>query len=242
MGSLSAHTLSPKDKNRILFESLPASLPEVLVPDDTDHLAVASAGVARLERLEEESLGDVVVWRDLCALTGTFRTFYGPERVLSVWRELYETHRPRAFKPVPGTSEIVRFGKRCSWVQMAYTFECCATPETLCSGIVALVPDANSQWRIWMFTTLLEQLKGYPSPDRRADEQSHVQSIASLPQANGMDRGEVLECVVAGAGFSGLATAGRLKALGINVVTLDKNPEVGDNWKNRYDSARCEFL
>lgn len=48
-------------------------------------------------------------------------------------------------------------------------------------------------------------------------------------------------CVVVGAGFAGLSVAGRLKAMGIRSVTLEQNPDVGDNWLNRYESMRCEI-
>jgi len=46
------------------------------------------------------------------------------------------------------------------------------------------------------------------------------------------------DCVVVGAGQAGLGTAGRLKALGVPHVVLDKHDRIGDNWMTRYDSAR----
>jgi NAD(P)-dependent dehydrogenase (short-subunit alcohol dehydrogenase family) len=35
--------------------------------------------------------------------------------------------------------------------------------------------------------------------------------------------------------------AGRLKALGLNYLIIDQEAKVGDNWLDRYDSARCEY-
>ena len=42
--------------------------------------------------------------------------------------------------------------------------------------------------------------------------------------------------VVIGAGQNGLALAGRLGALGISCLTVDREARVGDSWANRYDS------
>ena len=46
------------------------------------------------------------------------------------------------------------------------------------------------------------------------------------------------DCVVVGGGQAGLSTGGRLKALGVSYVVLDKNERIGDNWMLRYDSAK----
>ncbi|KAH7397964.1 dimethylaniline monooxygenase (N-oxide forming) [Cadophora sp. MPI-SDFR-AT-0126] len=46
------------------------------------------------------------------------------------------------------------------------------------------------------------------------------------------------DCVVVGGGPAGLSTGGRLKSLGLSYVVLDRNEQAGDNWKNRYSSAR----
>jgi cation diffusion facilitator CzcD-associated flavoprotein CzcO len=43
---------------------------------------------------------------------------------------------------------------------------------------------------------------------------------------------------VVGGGQAGLSMGGRLKALGIHYIVLDKHNEVGDSWKTRYASAR----
>jgi hypothetical protein len=241
MGDLGPEIASPKDQNALLFDSLPAFLPNVVLPKNIDHEALATAAIAQLETLEELDLEENVIWRDLCAFTGTFRTFYGAHRVQSVWKKLCRTQQPIAFRPMAGTSEIVRAGDQFSWVQMAYTFECRGYPETKCSGFIGLVPDPmSSRWRIWMLTTLLEELKGFPSPDKPAAEPhtNEVRFDCQLP--NGIKRNGSFDCVVVGAGFSGLAIAGRLHAMGIKTLILERNPQIGDNWKNRYDSARCK--
>lgn len=242
MGDAGHAILSPKDENCLLFDSLPVSLPQNEIPDSLDISTSADAGVKLLQQLDTSCLAEGVVWRDLCALTGTFRTFYGQAQVASTWKRLCQSQKPFAFQAVPGTSEVVRIGKEHSWVLTSYTFSCDGPPKTRCSGFIGLVPDPlTSGWKIWMFTTLLEELVGFPNPDKpRPDEQlggppteqDLLQCLEKQPEYN---------CVVVGAGFSGLAIAGRLHSMGFKVVTLDKNPSLGDNWKNRYDSARCKL-
>ena len=49
------------------------------------------------------------------------------------------------------------------------------------------------------------------------------------------------DCVVVGGGQAGLSAGGRLKALGVSYVIIEKHPDVGDSWKTRYDSMRRKF-
>ena len=37
-----------------------------------------------------------------------------------------------------------------------------------------------------------------------------------------------------GAGQDGLTMAARLKQLGLETLIIDRNPRIGDNWRNRY--------
>lgn len=67
-------------------------------------------------------------------------------------------------------------------------------------------------------------------------------SISGTNTLNSIDRHKTdFDCVVVGGGQAGLSTGGRLKALGISYVILEKYPNVGDNWKTRYDSTKCKF-
>ncbi len=37
-----------------------------------------------------------------------------------------------------------------------------------------------------------------------------------------------------GAGQGGLTVAARLKQLGLETLIIDRNPRIGDSWRNRY--------
>lgn len=65
----------------------------------------------------------------------------------------------------------------------------------------------------------------------------------ALDSANGVNTSkqspETYDCVIIGSGQAGLSSAGRLDAIGVtSYVILDRNEKIGDNWMNRYDSAR----
>lgn len=216
-----------------MFDSLPSTLPAAILPQDVDLEAVAKVGVATLAAFKREDLAPNVIWRDLCALTGTFRTFYGPDQVWTVWKKLSQTRQPIGFVDVPGGAEIVRVGKNSSWVLVPYRFETQSFPPLQCSGYIGLVPDpASGKWKVWMLTTLGDQLKGYQSPDKLSEDSISKRWVNDKDDEN-------FDAIVVGAGYSGLAVAGRLQNVGAKVIILESSPDVGDNWKNRYHSARC---
>src|SRR5579859_8131046 len=47
-----------------------------------------------------------------------------------------------------------------------------------------------------------------------------------------------VEAVIVGAGQAGLASAYELARLGVNQVVLEAGSQVGDQWRNRWDSLR----
>ena len=50
--------------------------------------------------------------------------------------------------------------------------------------------------------------------------------------------GETFDVVIVGAGQAGLSTAGWCKSYGLKYVLLERNDEIGQNWTNRYQSAK----
>lgn len=207
----------------------PSSLPTIAIPQDTDASSVAKSFAPRLEQLDESHLVKDAVWRDIFALTGTLRTFYGPASILAAWKETSKTAKVGAF--VLDSARVNRTPFGAQWVESFFSFETSATAQTACMVILTLVTDTDGNWHIWTMRTILEQLKGQPSVDclTRAD---------ALKLSNGLDEKSHFDCVVIGGGQAGLSVAGRLKALRVSYVVIEKYKEVGDNWKNRYDSAK----
>ncbi|EOD43906.1 putative flavin-containing monooxygenase protein [Neofusicoccum parvum UCRNP2] len=105
--------------------------------------------------------------------------------------------------------------------------------------------------------TILEQLKDQPSVDvlkpaldkrRPADTDGHFETNGrganhTACTVNGSNADlEHFDSVVVGGGQAGLSTGGRLQALGVSYTILEANAEVGDNWRNRYDSTKLHTV
>jgi hypothetical protein len=213
---------------------LKGTLPEVYIAEEVDHFTIAQTYVERLGSCTLDLLTDTAMWRDLLALTGTSRTFYGSPCVYSAWSELSKMHHPHRFLIIRDSSQIVRVGAAHSWIQARFTFQTEGSPGAECSGFIGLVPGADGKWNIWLLSTILERIQGFPSSDILEPQSSTETRHAATDTLHS----SVLSCVVIGAGMAGLSLAGRLQALGVSYVVLEKNDHVGDNWTNRYDSAK----
>ena len=221
-----------KRTKAVPIEDLPGRLPEAVIPKDVDPAEVVSAVLARLEESFSPDLFiSDALWRDLYAMTGTFRTFSNITTIAKAWADLAPLFRPCNFRLIQGTANVIQFGKH-GWLQARFTFKTRHAREAECSGQVGLIPDiASGRWRMWFISTILEEISGMPNPDRMNTDVHRRNEHAKDP---GCD----YDCIVVGAGFGGLCLAGRLRAMGIKYVVVEKNDHVGDNWRQRYESAR----
>lgn len=211
---------------------LPVSLPFAHISPDVDAEIISLAFLRHLTNLSPASFAASAIWRDLYALTGTLRTFYGSSSILKAWASTSKLLQPTNFSFHQNSAQVFQAGP-VSWIQAIFDFE---TEKANCQAIVALVQDEDGEWKIWLLRTILVGLKG--------KEQSSVDFLTADGIAEGRREKEEktnFDCVIVGAGQAGLCVAGRLKALGLSYVVLEKSHEVGDNWKTRYDSCRCKF-
>ncbi|KAG0645380.1 Flavin-containing monooxygenase YUCCA3 [Hyphodiscus hymeniophilus] len=223
---------------RVPIETIPGTLPIASVSEDVDHAGVAAEGLKMLTSLTRENLTKESIWRDQWALTGTSRTFSGPSQVFAAWKELAATRKPDNFSLIPNTSRITASLPDSAWVQASFAFTLEGAPACLCSGFIGLVPDNAGGWKIWMLSTILETFKGYPNPDTPPPQPSastHTNGV------NGFSDEYSYDCVVVGGGMAGLSVAGRLKAMNVSSVTLERNAHIGDNWLMRYDSTKSHL-
>ncbi|PVH81485.1 FAD/NAD(P)-binding domain-containing protein [Cadophora sp. DSE1049] len=210
----------------------PCSLSTLPIPTETDPATVASDFSQHLNNLQEDHFVKDAVWRDIFALTGTLRTFYSASSISTAWRETTKRAKAGSYILDPASARIVPLPQGSSWIETRFAFETNATPQTTCTGIMNLVPGLDGKWRIWVLRSILEQLKSA----------GNVDSLEPVGDVNGTTNGyhepTHYDCVIIGGGQAGLSTAGRMKALGISYVVLDKNQNIGDNWKTRYRSAK----
>ncbi|OQV11152.1 hypothetical protein CLAIMM_15036 [Cladophialophora immunda] len=240
---------APRTVLETLFTELP-TLPSDGAAAQLD-AAAAATFVQSLSCLNESILAERALWRDTFALTGSLRTFYTPASIMKGWSSTCATREAKDFAFVPDRIRPVQIGQN-GWVDVQFTFKTEAAPAAHCRGLLSLIHDSHSTWKIWMIRTVLDQLEGTPNVDKLTWTDSGEKN--SVTQANGMNGAmganganglhaskkptEVYDCVIVGAGQAGLSSAGRLEALGVSYIVLERNAKIGDNWKNRYDSAR----
>lgn len=224
--------------------SLPAKLPKSSVPEDLDVTTVATEVVGALPTLSADQLTGDAIWRDSCSLTNTFRTIYSAEHVLEAWRTTSDLYKPTNFTFIPQSTHVMRVGPDSAWIEANFTFNTTGQEPIMdCSGTVQIVLDAAGQWKIWVIRTMLENYRGFGDVDK-------LEAVSkSLTNGHTYQNGTVYtkpllehyDCIVVGGGQAGLSVGGRLQALGVNYLIVDREPKVGDSWGRRYDSAKRKW-
>jgi cation diffusion facilitator CzcD-associated flavoprotein CzcO len=180
-------------------------------------------------------------WRDLLAFTWDLRTFHGAEAIAGAFDATLDSARPSGFVLTEGKEPVlVEVDETTRWVQAFFDFE---TAVARGSGFFRVMPDANGSWKGWTVLTTVDELKGFEEPlgPRRAKGVSHGEHRARLSWLERREQeGEFTDSdpqvLVVGAGQGGLTVAARLGQLGLATLIVERNPRVGDNWRNRYRS------
>lgn len=238
------------------ISELPGSIPSSVIHQDVDPLPVAQAVLVHLQLLDHALLKDDALWRDLFCLTGTTRTFSGARIIEKAWRELTAKYKPHTFLLVDENPvRVVKPSPTTSWIEAHFTFRIDADNMAReCAGTMRIVSETDLSWKIWTFVTILQNVDSFGDVDNLIpitmkmpepkDSMPHPrpaspdQDQLPTPDSDSLNGDTLLlDCVVVGAGMSGLCVAGRLKALGVHAVVLDRNQEIGDNWTGRYDSV-----
>ncbi|THC87620.1 hypothetical protein EYZ11_012934 [Aspergillus tanneri] len=221
------------------------SLPNIDFPDTIDVGAIAETIACNLPTLDPSSLTKNALWHDLFALSGTIRTFQYATTISTTWKHLVGTRGLRCFELRKERVQTKCNAGKAAWIEVPFSFT--ARNEPIASGllILSLAPvgeplDNRASWKIWMMQTILDQLQEEPHGNV---DHLDPQNVPSSPDPEKlfnchMNNPYEVDCVIIGVGQAGLAVAGRLKALGVSYVAIDRNYRVGDNWLRRYDSVK----
>ncbi|KAI1617017.1 putative monooxygenase protein [Exophiala viscosa] len=171
------------------------------------------------------------VWRDKVAFTWDYRSFNTPKKIEEAASDLFPRVPTRNYNIIDPAPSIQRPYSDIAWLQIVYTFE---TDLVGASGVMNLVKTRDG-FKIWTLHTAIESLNGHPEvPDRDGhmigDKSWHNQRIED-DNLEGVEP----EVIVVGGGHCGLHAAARLKALGVSALIVERNPRIGDNWRNRYE-------
>lgn len=174
-------------------------------------------------------------WRDLLTLTWDLRTFHGPDAIEPM---LADRLGEAGLSPLTldGEPELVVVDDSTRWIEAIFAFE---TAVAHGRGVVRLIPDQDGTWRAWTLLTAMNELKG--SEESRGERRpSGVEEVEGTwldrrrRELEFADRDP--QALVVGAGQGGLSVAARLRELGVDALAIERNPRLGDNWRNRYES------
>ncbi|KAH7146126.1 hypothetical protein EDB81DRAFT_933973 [Dactylonectria macrodidyma] len=224
------------DAETVGLISLPgdgASEEQALAVLKSFNAALASHDVDALQKC---FFAEQAYWKDALALTYHLRTFFTPQTIAT---NFLETKKLRGIESdwklegatfIPATPVL-------QFIDVSLSFRTTA-PATSCSGRFLLLPvkPDNSgalEWKIWIFSTKLDSLDLHP------EDETLLQSPGRKLEGVGTIETDVF---IVGAGNAqvahAVALAGRLKALGVDSIMVDRNARVGDNWALRYDCMK----
>ncbi|ETN44799.1 uncharacterized protein HMPREF1541_09674 [Cyphellophora europaea CBS 101466] len=225
------------------IRDLPGKLPPDNIPNNVNLQLFSSLASNALTTLRPDMLTDWALWLDLLAKTHKVQTH--SKQIAQTWSDTLPLRDLRI-----GRTRTVRL-LRSSWVAVDYAFR--VRHGSLSgngSGMVGFTLE-EGQWRIWMISTVLENYEGHGNPDKSITGKplSHpswtVIMTTIVENSQGPDKPVIgrplaskYTVVIVGGGQSGLSLAGRLQALGIDYVVLEKSHTAGYRWISRYDTVR----
>ncbi|KAJ7730607.1 hypothetical protein DFH07DRAFT_848634 [Mycena maculata] len=174
-------------------------------------------------------------WRDMLALTWDFRSFHGLPAIHKFLTDRLASSKLTNFHVREELTVLQRPYPDIAWIRLYFDFE---TQIGLASGIVRLVPQPGSQWKAHCMFTNLEDLKGFPENigGLRNPAPNHGKWAQERLQSASFDNDEPTVLIIGG-GHSGLDVAARLKCLNVRALVIERNPRIGDNWRNRYEAS-----
>ncbi|KAF6829908.1 flavin-containing monooxygenase [Colletotrichum musicola] len=168
-------------------------------------------------------------WKDTLALTAHLRSFKGNRTIAAA---LVDLCRARGVEALAfDAAQVITATETLSWVDCGFHFST-SLPKATCRGKLMLVPGGSGSpddWKIWSMTTWMTGLDDHPEDEALLREPSEP-----LPQEGSI----ATEVLIIGGGNAGMALAGRLKAMDVDYVVVDRNQRTGDNWALRYDCMR----
>ncbi|KAI0697467.1 FAD/NAD(P)-binding domain-containing protein [Cytidiella melzeri] len=177
------------------------------------------------------TLHDKPWWKDLFALTWDLRTFFGADKIQTFLTDRLE----EAKLTITGfvDAQWQQPWSDVGWVCTQFDFE---TDVATGRAVVRLVPTPTG-WRALAVATNLEGLKGFPERigELRNPYPSHGKWLEQRRKEQEFE-GTDPEVLIVGGGQSGLDVAARLRMLGTSHLLIEKNPRIGDLWRNRYEA------
>ena len=179
-------------------------------------------------------------WKDLLALTWEHKVFSGREEIAESLDRVLGQMRPRNIRladsrPAPSSQ------RRASREVVEGYFDFDTNVGQATAFVRLLATDQGPA--AWILLTTLQELRGFEEKigKRRPTGDDYAMNVHGRNWLEDREErrdfsGREPEVIVVGAGHSGLTAAARLRQLGVDVLVVEKQPRVGDVWRNRYRS------
>jgi cation diffusion facilitator CzcD-associated flavoprotein CzcO len=218
--------------------------PDQLATVVTDWLDALNAGWANQDPTEISSLIEPDgYWKDIVAFTWAYRTFAGTDEIERGLKLTLPDTRPRNARIAPDRTapRLVKRSTR-AVIEAYFDFD---TEAGLGTGFVRLPydPGTAATPRAWILLTTLQELA--TAPQRIGERRpTGVEFSESFSGDNWLDQrikrqaydDRDPEVLIVGGGQSGLILAARLGLMGVDVLVVERNHRIGDNWRHRYHS------
>ena len=182
-------------------------------------------------------------WKDILAFTWGYRTFHGKDEIERSLDSTLDLVRPRSVRQARGRAapRLVRRSRK-NVIEAYFDFDTEAGRGT---AFVRLLADEEgvSGPLTWTLLTTLQDLRGFEerTDDRRPTGVEYSENFAG---DNWLDkrikaqayRDRDPEVIIVGGGQGGIVLAARLGQMGVDALIVERNAELGDNWRHRYHS------
>lgn len=177
-------------------------------------------------------------WRDLLAFDWNLHTVSGAATIADRLVSRSGPTAPRGFAIAAGRTpprRVTRAGTDA--IEAIFTFETATGP---CNGVLRLVNEGGAP-RAWTLMTALDEIRGHEDPANGKRWQD-VDWKRNFGGENWLDRRKKAVAyvdrdpavLVVGGAQAGLSVAARLSLLGIDTLVVDRDPRIGDSWRQRY--------
>lgn len=170
-------------------------------------------------------------WRDLVAMTWNIKTVEGREEIRDMLSKTAADTRPHNWQLLEDATE--QDGVVEAWI----TFE---TSDALGKGQLRL-----RNGKAWTLLTTMQELREFPEK-RKFLRPKGAQHGASKSRQTWLEARQQEErelgytrqpyCVIIGGGQGGIGLGARLRQLDVPTIVIERNPNPGDSWRNRYKS------
>jgi len=221
-------------------------------PKDIDPINVAAEWLEKFQNVISPSPdGDVDVdkiltlfqpdafWRDILSLTWDFRTFFGTAQIKAFLQDRIADpsirDKTRLNNLKLETASVGKNWEDIEWIEALFTFSVGTWGGG--DGVFRLVWAPEGVWKAYTIYTNLQSLTEHPEKvgALRNPLPNHGKWTEQRQKEIEFEGVEPYVLVVGG-GQSGLDLGARLRFLDIPTLIVEKNPRVGDQWRNRYQA------